>query len=296
MQTRFFLVVEPSIKGFFLPLKGAFEVLTPEEFPGRLSRAKEKGLRRLIVHALPKDLLAILRRWASRFPEVEFIWANEDVPKVTAETLTLLSEANEPQKIEETSFEIISSIVDLASYPPELRPIILRLIHATGDLTFPQTLLIHPQAVETGIELIHSGYDILTDVEMLRSAINERRLTRWGGRVLCGLSEISEPPSGKTRTEAAIEKVLSENPKVGIVAIGNAPTALLATIRHLRENPRKILVIGLPVGFVKAAEAKLLLSLQPYPYFTNLGPRGGSAAAAAVINALLRLSDGQTSA
>ena len=182
MATGFLLVVDPSIKEFLGPLKGIFEVLTPEEFPERLSRAREEGLEHLIVQVFPEELLGPLRERASEFPHLKFTWAQEKPSEATRSALELLSGASEPRAIEEESFKIISSLVDLESYPRELRPIVWRLIHATGDPAFPQTLWVHPRAVKTGIELIRSGRDVLTDVEMVKRGVDERRLSRWGDR------------------------------------------------------------------------------------------------------------------
>ena len=151
--------------------------------------------------------------------------------------------------------------------------------------------------MRTGLDAIRAGRDILTDVEMVRTGVNKRLLGRWGGKVLCSLR-----PSGgegrwsqsKTRAEAGIEEAFGPENNIGIVAIGNAPTALLKVIelfgKGMISRPLP-LVIGVPVGFVKALESKVLLSHQTLPFITNLSRKGGTPAAVAIVNALLKMAD-----
>ncbi|MDZ7641929.1 MAG: precorrin-8X methylmutase [Desulfurivibrio sp.] len=117
---------------------------------------------------------------------------------------------------------------------------------------------------------------------------------RGEGRVLCGVAEpevaARARAEGRTRSEVAIRELLPEN--IGIVAIGNAPTALLRVMELIDELPpaqRPDLVVGVPVGFVNAAEAKELLAGKEYPFITCRGRKGGSPVAVAIVNALLHL-------
>ena len=143
--------------------------------------------------------------------------------------------------------------------------------------------------------LLTIGRDILTDVEMVRTGINKRLLAKWGGTVLCNIhpsGEENSPSVGKTRAESGIEEALGSRNNIGIVAIGNAPTALLKVIDLLGKDPPPQplpLVIGVPVGFVKALESKALLSAQTFPFITNLSRKGGTPAAVAIVNALLTM-------
>jgi precorrin-8X/cobalt-precorrin-8 methylmutase len=200
-----------------------------------------------------------------------------------------------PEDIERRSFDILSKEADLSDVPPEKLPIVQRVIHATADFEYKNTLVFHPDAVKTGIDAIKAGRDILTDVEMVRVGINKKLLEKWGGKVVCKISdedvaELSKE-TGKTRSEIAIEKGIGDN--IGIIAIGNAPTALLKAIEIL-GNRDDLLVVGVPVGFVKALDSKSLLAKQDLPFITNLSRKGGSSVAVSVVNALLKMADSQT--
>ncbi|MCG2709071.1 MAG: precorrin-8X methylmutase, partial [Thermodesulfovibrionales bacterium] len=160
-----------------------------------------------------------------------------------------------------------------------------------------------PDAITTGINAIRSGKNILTDVEMVKTGINKKLLKKWGGEVICKIQNSSrfirdktQNSENKTKAELGIESALKENNNIGIIAIGNAPTALLKVIEILNNSslvPRhSSLVIGVPVGFVKAFESKVLLSTQKFPFITNLSRKGGSPVAAAIVNALLKIAEG----
>lgn len=205
-----------------------------------------------------------------------------------------------PGDIEKRSFEIISNEADFSDLPEEQPPIIKRVIHATADFEFRSTLTFQQDAVRTGIAAIRAGKDILTDVEMVRTGINKRLLGTWGGKVLCGIRpgrEGEEKDRGKTRAEAGIEEALKKEQRIGIIAIGNAPTALLKVIERFTAGDAPLhppLVVGVPVGFVNAYESKVLLSRQRFPFITNLSRKGGTPAAVAIVNALLRMAAEET--
>ncbi|MCX5716775.1 MAG: precorrin-8X methylmutase [Nitrospirae bacterium] len=207
-----------------------------------------------------------------------------------------------PKDIENKSFEIISGEIDLSDIPQEQVPIIKRVIHTTADFGFKRTLIFHPDAITTGINAIRSGKNILTDVEMVKTGINKKLLQKWGGEVICRIQD-AHPETGcmtqdeetRTKAEMGIESALKENNNIGIIAIGNAPTALLKVIELLNNSPLGArpspLVIGVPVGFVKALESKALLPTQKFPFITNLSRKGGSPVAAAIVNALLKIAE-----
>jgi len=126
---------------------------------------------------------------------------------------------------------------------------------------------------------------------ILSQGINKRLLGKWGGKAVCHIADdvfrLSEK-TGKTRSEIAIEKGLENN--IGIIAIGNAPTALLKTVELMnRDKTNELLVIGVPVGFVKALESKSLLATQEFPFITNISRKGGSSVAVAIVNAILEI-------
>jgi len=195
-----------------------------------------------------------------------------------------------PQEIEAESFRRIDAQVGAHGFSPEVWPMVRRIIHTSGDLGYLQTVRVHPQAVAAGVAALRRGCGLGTDTRMLLAGISTGRLGRLGVEPFCILDDpavaAAAARQGTTRTAAGLELAL---PRLagGIVAIGNAPTALLRLLELLAAGaPPPALVVGLPVGFVNAAESKEALAQQNCPYITALGPKGGSAVAAAVINAL----------
>lgn len=197
-----------------------------------------------------------------------------------------------PQDIEAESFRIIERELGPTAFAPDEFAVVRRIIHATGDFSFAETLRFHPQAVEAGLAAIRAGRNILVDVGMAAAGVSAHLLAPFGGRVLCrvGVPETAAlaRANNTTRSDAAMTRATGDN--IGIVAIGNAPTALLKVMdlierRLLAPN----LVIGVPVGFVNAAESKELLAAKNYPFITALGRKGGTPVAVAAVNALLRL-------
>ncbi|NLZ17195.1 MAG: precorrin-8X methylmutase [Desulfobulbaceae bacterium] len=200
-----------------------------------------------------------------------------------------------PQDIEAESFRIIEAELGptgIANLPPREFQVLRRIIHATGDFAFAENIRFHPQAIDTGLAAIRSGKNILVDVNMAASGISQNLLKPFGGRIIC---RVHEPETaelahklGSTRSEAAMLRAQEDN--IGIVAVGNAPTALLKVMALIDEGSFKPdLVIGVPVGFVNAVESKELLSRASYPFVTALGRKGGTPVAVAAVNALLRL-------
>jgi precorrin-8X/cobalt-precorrin-8 methylmutase len=203
-----------------------------------------------------------------------------------------------PLEIEAESFRIIEREFAEktgclpSDYPDEEFAVMRRVIHATGDFGFAANLRFHKQAIGAGLAAIRAGKNILTDVNMAAAGISRSYLDTFGGQVICrvGEGDVAEQAAlqGLTRSETALALAAGDN--VGIVAIGNAPTALLAVMKLIEAG--KItpdLVVGVPVGFVNAAESKELLSQKRYPFITALGRKGGSPVAVAIVNALLRL-------
>jgi precorrin-8X/cobalt-precorrin-8 methylmutase len=197
-----------------------------------------------------------------------------------------------PEEIEAESFRIIERELGPTRFTSEEFSLVRRIIHATGDFSFADTLRFHPEAVRAGLHAIRSGRNILVDVNMAASGISARLLAPFGGRVIC---RVAEPETvamartgGTTRSEAAMARATGDN--IGIVAVGNAPTALLKVMELIEQGLlAPDLVIGVPVGFVNAAESKDLLAEKPYPFLTALGRKGGTPVAVAAVNALLRL-------
>ena len=197
-----------------------------------------------------------------------------------------------PEEIEAESFRIIERELGPTRFTPEEFSLVRRIIHATGDFSFAENLRFHPEAVRAGVRAIRSGRNILVDVNMAASGISARLLTPFGGRVICRVAEpetaAMAKANGTTRSEAAMARATGDN--IGIVAVGNAPTALLKVMELIEQGLlAPDLVIGVPVGFVNAAESKDLLAEKPYPFLTALGRKGGTPVAVAAVNALLRL-------
>ena len=207
--------------------------------------------------------------------------------------MTVQIQKIKPAEIEAESFRIIAAELGPTRHTPEEFAVLRRVIHATGDFSFADNLRFSPGAISAAITAITSGRNILTDVNMVAAGISRPLLSKWGGRVICLVADpevaASAKAEGKTRSEVAIERGLLEN--VGIVAIGNAPTALLKVMELIAAGtaPKPDLVVGVPVGFVNAAESKELLAQKKYAHITALGRKGGSPVAAAIVNALLRL-------
>lgn len=197
-----------------------------------------------------------------------------------------------PQDIEAESFRIIERELGPTRFSPEEFAVVRRTIHATGDFSFAENLRFHPQAVAAGLAAIRAGKNILVDVNMAASGISVALLARFGGRVLCRVAEAETvaqaKANGTTRSDAAMVRSIDDN--IGIVAIGNAPTALLKVMELIDQGLfAPDLVIGVPVGFVNASESKELLVEKNYPFITALGRKGGTPVAVAAVNALLRL-------
>ncbi len=267
-----------------------------------------RGAKKIVLHPfflsaglhVTKDIPEMIEEARGLYPEVTFIYTeplgiHEKLAHIVMERISA-AEQLAPADIEKRSFAILSAEADLSGIPADRLPIVQRVIHATADFDFKDTLMFHPDAVAAGLAAIKAGKDILTDVEMVRTGINKKLLSEWGGKVVCELQEsgVRSQESGvKTRAEKGIEKALQENNNIGIIAIGNAPTALLKVI-ELFSSPafasRQLpLVVGVPVGFVKAVESKALLASQQFPFITAAGRKGGTPVAVAIVNALLKM-------
>ena len=197
-----------------------------------------------------------------------------------------------PAQIEHRSFEIIESELP-HPLDPALAPIIKRVIHTTADFDYADSLCFSPGAVDKALAAIQRGACIVTDTNMGRAGINKNALARHGGEALCFMADedvaAAAKANGTTRAVASMDKAAALDRPL-IFAVGNAPTALLTVMDLIAEGRfAPDLVIGVPVGFVNAAESKELLAEKDFPYITVLGRKGGTPAAVAAVNALLRL-------
>ncbi|MBG0790324.1 MAG: precorrin-8X methylmutase [Desulfovibrionaceae bacterium] len=200
-----------------------------------------------------------------------------------------------PEEIESESFRIIDSEV------PEPRPysgsawqIVRRMIHTTADFELLDLVRFSANAVENGINALKAGAVIVTDTEMARRGMPVRRLDPLGCTVHCLMNDprVMERAAaeGITRAKAAVD-VAADELRPDIWVVGNAPTALMRLVERVDSGmPAPALVVGMPVGFVNAAESKALLMDREMEYISIEGRKGGSALAASVVNALAVLS------
>jgi precorrin-8X/cobalt-precorrin-8 methylmutase len=192
--------------------------------------------------------------------------------------------------IRRASFAAIAQSADLSRLVPELRPIAIRIAHAAGDTSLIADLVASPGAVAAGRGALAAGATVLVDARMVAAGISD---LHGAGRVVATISDEAVPEIarrlGTTRSAAAVE-LWRPRLAAAVCAIGNAPTALFRLLELVAEGaPKPALVLGFPVGFVGAAEAKAALAENPFgiPFIALLGRRGGSAIAAAAVNALL---------
>jgi len=188
--------------------------------------------------------------------------------------------------IETESYRILRGMVDLSHLGPLSRAVAERVIHASADLDYAESLLLDEAALENGVSALRRGEPVVTDVGMVAAGIT-------GHKRLCLVSDpraraLSEQ-FGITRSAAGFRIATEEVGEGAVWIVGNAPTALFEL---LALDVAPSLVIGLPVGFVGAAESKSALVASGLPVVTNRGPKGGSAVAAAALNALIYYEEG----
>jgi precorrin-8X/cobalt-precorrin-8 methylmutase len=191
------------------------------------------------------------------------------------------------------SFAIIRAEADLSAIPADLEPAVVRMIHACGMTDLPADVGWSPGAGAAARTALAAGAPILCDSVMVASGIT-RSWLRAGNPVVCTLRDVRVPDLAArlrtTRSAAAVD-LWRDQLDGSVVAIGNAPTALFRLLELLESGtPRPAAIIGIPVGFVGAAESKQALASRSggVPYLTVHGRRGGSAMTAAAVNALAR--------
>jgi len=199
------------------------------------------------------------------------------------------------QSIENESMEIIDREVGSHSYSDMEWPIVRRIIHATADFDFAgkNKIVFHMDAIKSGTNALKNGCSIIIDVNGVIGGLNKQNPKDFGNDIICNISDpgLAERAKQENKTRAQMSmRVAASEMNGGIVAIGNAPTALLEVIKMIREGVTKpALVIGIPVGFVSAAESKEELQTIDIPFITNVGRKGGSSCAASIVNALFKL-------
>ena len=199
------------------------------------------------------------------------------------------------QSIEDESMQIIDDEVGPHQYDKLEWPIVRRVIHATADFDFAgkNKIVFHKDAIMNGINALKEGCSIVVDVNGVIGGMNKQNPKDFGNKVICNISDLDiaerAKKENKTRSQMSMRAAASEI-NGGVVAIGNAPTALLEVIHMISEGITKpALIIGIPVGFVAAAESKEKLQTIDVPYITNAGRKGGSSCTASIVNALFKL-------
>ncbi|WP_216829516.1 precorrin-8X methylmutase [Alkalihalobacterium elongatum] len=203
----------------------------------------------------------------------------------------------QPQEIEGLSFQMITDELGEHDFTAEQYPVVQRIIHASADFELGRSVVFHRDAVQAGIKAIRAGKKVVADVQMVQVGISKPRIEKFGGSVHVYISDKDVMEEAKrlntTRAIISIRKAIKEA-EGGIFAIGNAPTALLELIRLVKNGEaRPGLVIGMPVGFVSAAESKEELAKLDIPFITNMGRKGGSPVTVAALNALSIMAEKQ---
>lgn len=193
--------------------------------------------------------------------------------------------------IYDESFATIRREARFDHLPADAERVAVRMVHGTGQTDLTDDLVIHPHLVSAARGALEAGAPIITDAHMVASGVTRKRLPR-DNEVLCALHDVRTPDlamlMGTTRSAAALS-LLEDRFEGAVVAVGNAPTALFHLLEMLLDGaPRPAAVVGVPVGFIGAAESKQALEAfeLDVPFLTVRGRRGGSAMAASALNAL----------
>jgi len=199
------------------------------------------------------------------------------------------------QSIEDASMQVIENEIGSHNYNEKEWPIVRRVIHSTADFDFARnnSIIFHNNAIENGLNALKTGRSIIVDVNGVVGLINKQRVKEFRNNIICKISDseivLQAQKENKTKSQMSM-RMASSDIDGGIVVIGNAPTALLEVIQMIKEKAVKpALVIGMPVGFISAAESKEELAKMDIPFITNKGRKGGSPSAAAIVNALYKL-------
>ncbi len=202
------------------------------------------------------------------------------------------------QKIEHDSFAIVDQEIGAHQYAAAEWNIVRRMIHATADFEFNGLTQFHPEAVSAGLSAINQGANVIADVEMICVGLSKPRLSYFGVTTHHYISDADVITQAKAENSTRAVQAMRKAQGLGlldnsIVAIGNAPTALLEVVRMIKEDGvRPALIVGMPVGFVSAAESKSETALlKEIPWIITDGRKGGSTLVVAAIHALLALAE-----
>jgi precorrin-8X/cobalt-precorrin-8 methylmutase len=205
------------------------------------------------------------------------------------------------EEIERASFEFIDRMVQVSHLSQEEWEVARRVIHTTGDFEFKDLLRFATHATSAGVAAIEAGAHIITDVTMIKAGLSPGRLNHFNLKVHTPLSDpavlAAARELGTTRSRIAMHHAAQQGLLDGsIIAIGNAPTALLSVCDLIKSGAvRPALVIGVPVGFIAAAESKeRLCQMTEVPFISVSGYKGGSTIAVAILHALMKIAGRRT--
>jgi precorrin-8X/cobalt-precorrin-8 methylmutase len=289
----------------------AFLQFEKPDFQEAVERLASRGVGEIVVmpyflymgNHVRQDIPSELEAARARYPQINFTVADNlgyhrSLVDITLERISAAVKPGGHVKppaihpIEKESFDIISTELDESAFSHAELPIIKRVIHATADYDFAKILSFSPGAIEAGIRALRAGADIITDVRMIEAGISAGRLAFLGpGRVRCFSSDADVAAMAEreniTKTAASMRKA-AEFLGGAVAVIGNAPTALNELLSLAAENKTApALIIGVPVGFVGAVEAKDALMKSGREHISTIGRKGGSTVAVAIVNALL---------
>jgi glutamyl-tRNA reductase len=307
----------------------AFMVKNKPTIPQSIENAVKNGAKKIVlipafiahgVHTkdeIPEIIKAKQKELGLESKGVEIIYgdplgADERIVEIIEDkALSMLGqETNDEQQVREarnlkastkmynTSIEILTPLIkEVIENAPETDiPVIERVVHTTADPEFAKLLVINEDAIKNGIAAIKSGAKIITDVKMVQAGINKTRVKRFGGQILTYVDdkraiEMAKQESS-TRSAAAIRLAVKDGLDNSIIVIGNAPTAAFEIAKAVKQGLTKpALIIATPVGYVEAAESKEEIASLPIPYIIIRGPKGGSALAVAIFNAILGMAE-----
>lgn len=208
------------------------------------------------------------------------------------------------QSIEHGSFAIIDAEAGPHAYTADQWPIVRRMIHANADFEFNGLTEFHPRATEAGLQaILRGGAPIVADVGMICTGLSRPRLEHFGLRTHEFINDDDVIEAARREDTTRAVQAMRKAQRLGLIdsailAIGNAPTALIEIVRMIREDgARPALVIGMPVGFVSAAESKdLLAQVSETPWIIIRGRKGGSSLVVGAIHALLALAEARQKA
>lgn len=205
------------------------------------------------------------------------------------------------RNIEKSSFQIIDEEAGTHNFSEDEWEVVRRMIHTTGDFEFKELTKISPDAIDSAVEAIKSECNIISDVNMIITGINKKRMSVFNNNAYCYISDedviARALDKGNTRAIESVYKAIELDKLNGsIICVGNAPTFLLEVIELIKQKKiRPALIIGIPVGFVSAVESKddviALYSNEKIPYIVSTGRKGGSTLVVAAIHALLTITE-----